>query len=117
MIVWPNGQGEGKETHVSVWLAQEAEVDCFSEPRQVTLKLELIGQGLNPAPNHSTKDFVVPSLKNNRYLGYFSNKFIAHADLTNASLPTQYLVDDSLEFQITCTCVCMPENLQDEPIW
>lgn len=115
VIVWPNGQGEGKETHVSVWLAQEA--DCFSEPRQVTLKLELIGQGLNPAPNHSTKDFVVPSLKSNRYLGYFSNKFIAHADLTNASLPTQYLVDDSLEFQITCTCVCMPENFQDEPIW
>lgn len=111
VIVWPNGQGEGKGTHVSVWLAQ-VKVDYHLPPYQVTLTLKLVGQaGIYPNPCTMTKDFVVP--KPNRYVGHFSNKFIAHSDLSNIGVPTAYLVDDSLEFQIMCTGVCTQEIPRD----
>lgn len=112
VIVWPGGQGEGKGTHISVWLAQ-VKVDYYLAPYQVTLTLKLVGQsGIYPNPHSMTEDFVVPTP--NRYVGHFSNKFIAHSDLTNKGMPTQYLEDDSLEFQIMCTGICTAEIPPDQ---
>ena len=113
VIAWPNGQGEGKGTHVSVWLAQqEVKADYFLEPHQITLKLELVKKGLCLYPTPPCivrKDFVVLIPNRKRYIGHFSNKFIPHSALTN-----EYLVDDSLDFRITCTRVCIPEEPPDD---
>jgi hypothetical protein len=102
LIVWPNGQGEGRGTHISVWLAQDVdELEQYIETYQVTLKLELIGQC---PPNISAKeDFIVTIPNKKQYIGDFSNKFIPHSSLTN------YLVEDSLDFQVTHIRVCIPE--------
>lgn len=94
VLVWPNGQREGKDTHVSVWLEREVELEDDLEPFQITLTLQLIGRGHSPIPKSVTKSFIVSN--NQRYLGDFDNKFIAHSDIL------QYLDNDSLKFQITC---------------
>lgn len=105
LIVWHNGQENGKGTHISVWLGTEFAIDSIPAPFKITLTLELVGQGgedFNQIPVKVTKEFIVPGSTSPWYAGDFSNTFIAHEDLN------QYLVDNKLTFQISSMHVTSP---------
>ena len=85
--VWPNGQQDGRGTHVSVWFEQK--IDDFEDFNFVTIGLKL----LSNTSNHIADAQTFPNT-NQRYIGAF-NKFIAHSELEN------FLKNDCLSFQFT----------------
>lgn len=105
--VWPNGQNEGRGTHVSVWLQyQREEGDEMKWPARVTMNLELLKQSW--VPGNTRKMIIMESFdiecdkytSKRRYhlIGTFSNTLIAHKTLSENQ---QFLKDDSLKMKIT----------------
>ena len=107
VLVWANGQKEGRGTHVSAWLALASKLlerDILD--LEVRLKLELMGKGPRSVPNVVTQDFLVPKGEYEYYyLGVFTDTLASHSDL----LACQYLDRDSLEFRVTVLRVCTPD--------
>lgn len=98
LTVWPSGQGEGKGTHVSVWLEQDVG-ETENPPAHVFVSFELLNQLSDGGHVHAHCNFPVT---NDRYLGAISNnQLIEHSELEyNASRGTQYLANDSLKFRV-----------------
>ena len=99
LVVWPSGQGEGRDSHVSVWLEKKVTDEMDFAPTQVTLTLELLCNEHVTNPNQVSVTFPI-------YPAYFqgfsntpyeevSNVFVPHPELA------QYLSGDSLEFRVT----------------
>lgn len=86
--VWPNGQQEGQETHVSVWFVIESRDHEIFE--HITIGLKLLSNDSSPDISQA-QTF---KNTNNRYIGAF-NEFLARTDLDS------YLKDERLRFQIT----------------
>ncbi len=104
ICVYPIGLGEGKGTHVSVYLrsAKGENDNHLKWPADCTITLQLLNQ-------HRDHDHITVSrrLQWNKptgiYLPYTTtiDKFIAHKDLDwNAGRQTQYLKNDCLQFRI-----------------
>ena len=107
LVVWPQGQGEGASTHVSVWLEKEKaslEDENF-EPFTISLTLELVparSDSYQPPKAQVTKWFNIYSpgyldanmLLDNQYMEV-SNTFVAHSDLEDP------LTGDCLKLRIT----------------
>lgn len=97
LTVWPSGQSDGKDTHVSVWLEQD--VGDIQNPRaHVFVFFELLNQLGDVEHIHVPCHFPVTS---KRYLGAITNQLIEHSELEyNPSRGTHYLVEDSLKFRV-----------------
>ncbi len=105
--VWPSGQYEGKDTHVSVWLYYIREKGEETKwPARVTMNLELLRQ--NWVTQNTRKLIVMENFdilcdqytNKRRYnlIGKFSNMLIDHKTLEENQ---QFLKDDSLKMQVT----------------
>ena len=93
LSVWPNGQREGRNTHVSVWLENGTEEVEYFVPAYFSVIVELVDQSHYCNNKQSAKTFTCDTI-GIRYLGDFSNTFIAHSELEN------YLKNDSLKFKV-----------------
>ena len=105
LVVWPAGQGDGRGTHLSVWLGKE-DNNWEVLPFEVSMCLELVDQAPHPTRNtiRAQKMFPVTNQQlRYPYIGDFSNMFIKHSQLCSvpATQQKQYLVEDSLKFRIT----------------
>lgn len=107
--VWPDGQKEGKGSHVSVWMQYIHEVDGGKKkwPAKVTMTLELFNQYCGAEswqnPIMETFDILCDEYKH-RYncVGTFSNTLITHKTLgENQQKKRQFLKDDSIKIRIT----------------
>lgn len=105
--VWPNGQYEGKDTHVSVWLHYIREKGEETKwPARMTMNLELLRQKRIPGNNRKvifmeSFDILCDQYTNKRrynFIGKFSNTLIDHKTLEENQ---QFLKDNSLKMQIT----------------
>ena len=109
--VWPNGWGEGKGTHVTVWLysAPGQFGGTLPWPANATFTLQLLNQ-------HRDQDHVTVTKRiewekptagivfafSNVHVYIFSDTFIPRAKLGwNAGKQTKYLHEDCLRFRIT----------------
>lgn len=102
LVVWPNGQGDGAASYVSVWLEEELEMLYDIKDLDVTLTLKLVDQDdRNNLTISATKTFSTPFSTpfGNRY-AELSNKFVSHEALMSED-SVQYLKDDTLKFKIT----------------
>ena len=106
--VWPNGQNEGKGTHMSVWMqyVYKAE-DKKKWPAKITMTLEFFNQyrGSEKWQNPIMESFnILCDQYKNRYncIGTFGDKLISHKTLgENHRKRLQFLKDDSLKLRIT----------------
>ena len=105
--VWPSGQKEGRESHVSVWLHYlREEGDERKWSARVTMTLELLKQDWVPGNNRNviimeSFDIMCDKYTNKRrynLIGTFSNTLIAHKTLDENQL---FLKDNSLKMRIT----------------
>ena len=108
--IWPNGQGEGNGTHISVWLLQKTTEDDYLMPAEITITLELLNQCCDLYHIQVIKRF---NCCNAHYIvGDFSNTFIAHSDLDLDPIKqTEYLKNDSLMFRIN-TMTAKPQKME-----
>ena len=119
IIVYPNGYGNGKDTHISVLVKH----DSMNWPFVGSVKLELLNQLQDNNHYHMTVSFN----EARQSQGYF--KYVAHSQLSEgpvdsyASLYTQYLKDDTLYFRITvkpswleCTATTTVELPENKPL-
>ena len=96
--VYPNGEGSGKGTHVSVYarLMEGEDDDELEWPFEGRIIFGLLNQ--NKGNNHHYRVFVFNG-KTNR-IGF--TKFISHADLSsNPTINTEYLQDDCLQLRVS----------------
>ena len=112
IIVYVNGLGDGKGTHVSVsaYLMKGDNDDSLSWPFTGTVTIELLNQ-LEDDNHH--KELAAPFSADGEYSqrvvdgeraanGWGWRKFISHADLAHKPLRnTQYLKDDILIFRVS----------------
>ena len=112
--VYANGDGNGKGTHVSlfVYLMEGVNDDILTWPFNGEITVQLLNWSENR--QHQRKIISFNDNDDNKYrsrvfmreraangLGY--NQFIRHADLDyNQCKDTQYLQDDTLCFEISC---------------
>ena len=106
--VWPNGQHDGKDSHVSVWLQYRKESGGKQQwPAKITMTLELLNQypGAEKWQNPIMESFNVLCDRYTRQvncIGAFSNTLIAHKTLgVNQQTKRQFLKDDKLKMRIT----------------
>ena len=96
LTVWPNGQQEGKNTHVSMWLEQE---DAQNQPAHVLVFFELLNQLADVSHIQVTCHF--PIIGHGRYIGAISNTLVEHSALDySPSKGTQYLVNNCLKVRV-----------------
>ena len=106
--VWPNGQKEGKGSHLSVWMQYINEKDEEKKkwPAKVTLTLELFNQYPGAEkwqnPIMDTFDILCDQYKHRyNYIGTFGNRLIAHETLAkNPKKKLQFLKEDSINMRI-----------------
>ena len=115
--ICPNGTGEGKDSHVSVfiYLIRGENDDNLTWPFTGTVVIELLNQ-LEDKEHHQVKiRFKSEEASSQRVIksersgsGYGRRKFISHSDLDYkgavGTSPRQYLKDDCLYFRYEVKC-------------
>ena len=99
IAVYPNGHGDGKGTHVSLF-AHIVEGDYDNQlkwPFIGTVKVELLNQLEDKNHNETTLPFYKED--NTRVVGY--DGFISHSQLSGISRKIQYLRGDTLYFRVS----------------
>ena len=102
-VVYENGDGEGRGTHVSVhFFPSKGPTDSSLRwPAKCTITLQLLNQHRDQDHVTVTKELEWKQPTDGPEPIIFSNKFIAHNDLKwNAEKQTQYLKDGRLCFRI-----------------
>ena len=103
-VVYSNGWGRGKGTHVTVYLySMSGEFDATLQwPAKVIITLQLLNQYRDQDHITVTKQFQWTKPENDWvYAGDFHSRFVAHNVLEwNAQKRTQYLKDDCLYFRV-----------------
>ena len=104
VVVYANGWGRGKGTHVPVYLySMSGEFNATLQwPVKVTITLQLLNQHRDQDHITVTKPFQWTKSENDWvYAGDFHSRFVSHAVLEyNAQKQTQYLKDDCLHFRV-----------------
>ena len=114
LIVDANGSGDGKDTHVSVFihLMRGDNDDNLKWPFKGTIKVSLLNQ-LEDGQHHTREpwspDDDIPELTSGRVTGeekasrsWGQRKFISHQDLQTVGENCQYLKDNTLFFRVDC---------------
>ena len=112
--VGANGYGDGKGTHVSVYicLMRGDNDDNLKWPFKGTIKVSLLNQ-LEDGQHHTREpwspDDDIPELTSGRVTGkekasrsWGQRKFISHQDLQTVGESCQYLKDNTLFFRVDC---------------
>ena len=111
LSIYPKGRGDGKYSHVSVFvrITEEDNDDSLTRPFQETVIVEVLNQLEDK--NHKKRKTLLP---NDKYIirrpmeddkeGYEFNKFISHEELKHIQFEKcQYLKDDKLYFRVSVT--------------
>ncbi len=105
-----NGNGDGKDTHVSAfaYLMKGDNDDSLSWPFTGTVTFELLNQLENDNHHKNTTSFPADAVASQKVVdddrgrGYGYSKYISHTDLDyNADKNTQYLKDNTLVFRVS----------------
>ncbi len=95
--IWPNGQKEGKNKYVSLWLEQEDRRQN-NPPAHIFIYVEILNQTVDDCHIQLPCHFPILS---HRYIGVISNTAISHEELEYNHLKgTQYLVHDTLKIRL-----------------
>ena len=129
--VYPNGLGEGKATHVSVYayLMRGEHDDELEWPFEGSITFELLNQRDDNKGHHS-KTFILNRYSNSdgtstsrvvdkeTACGHGYTLFISHADLSyNSTTNTEYLQDDCLRLRVSDIVVYSTALLHKTPSW
>lgn len=107
LTMWPNGQREGKNTHVSMWLEQE---DANNQPAHIYIHFELLNHICDW--NHIVVNCHFPI--ENKYIGAISNTLVEHKALDYDQVAgTRFLEDDTLKVRIQAFI----KILNNPPVW